>query len=106
MFFLGEESFSGYGLPNLPSGIFTKLDLQEQEDYSILLYPSPVNDYLQIQTNFNEIDFIEIIDMTGKSVLTTTESTNINVSNLVEGHYIVNVHSFLGTITQKFVKSN
>jgi len=62
--------------------LFTETDKND-----ITLYPNPVVNTLSISGNFEQAT---IFDMSGKMVLSTTES-NINMSEFKNGVYIVNV---------------
>jgi hypothetical protein len=72
---------------------------------SITLYPNPVTTNLYI-TSAQRIDKVEVIDLTGKILLTTPalEGNLLNVSTLPEGVYLLRLTLDSGTKTLKFTK--
>jgi hypothetical protein len=66
------------------------------------IYPNPSSDYL----NFNhKIEYVKIFDIQGKLVLNRKiNSNNLNVSELKNGVYIVEVFSENKKSSQKFIK--
>ena len=68
----------------------------------IKFYPNPVTDYFQIQTSL-PIKNIEIIDITGRTIYTTTNKT-INCSSFAKGVYFVKVQTEKGMSISKFIK--
>ncbi len=60
---------------------------------NISVYPNPANGIVRIlNTNDFNISKIEIIDLLGRTVISTNNSDEIDVSNLPEGQYIVKIH--------------
>lgn len=94
--------------------VYFRTDLQNsveglEEDVNLLVYPSPVTDYLSLKL---ENDFDENIQMNG--ALISTEEINfsnkgevkrLDVSNLSPGLYFLQLESESSTKTVKFVKS-
>ena len=78
------------------------LDTENVTKESIKIYPNPVQDELNIQTN-NLVKQIEIFDLTGKKVL-TSKSKNINIQHLSKGTYLVKVITDKEELTQKVIK--
>ncbi len=75
----------------------------------IKLFPNPVAKTLEIEWNTIQPEKIEIMDFTGKSILqkdmeTGNENTNIDVSNLAKGIYLVKVFAKEKEYLEKFVK--
>ena len=75
----------------------------------INVFPNPTSEMLQIEWNMIQPEKIEIRDFTGKSVLqkdleTGNEHTNIDVSNLAKGIYLVKVFAKEKEYLEKFVK--
>lgn len=66
------------------------------------VYPNPVSDRLNIECGA-AVREVNVIDMTGRTVITST-STDINVSALATGVYMVRVATETGMGMQKFVK--
>ncbi len=70
-------------------------------------YPNPTTGKLTI-TAQNTILSIEIVDAAGRSVMNTIEnttSTDINISNLPNGYYIVKIQTENGLINKNIVKN-
>lgn len=72
-----------------------------QNDF--FMYPNPVEDLLTISTN-QEIKGLEIYSLTGQLLHRIENSNSINVSNLHNGVYIVNVYSKDKVSSSRFVK--
>jgi hypothetical protein len=69
---------------------------------SVSIYPNPAQDLITIEAN--EITDIQIIDLTGKTLINESVNSNqinINVSNLASGFYQVIVNSKAGKTTEK-----
>ena len=83
--------------------------LETEIQNAVKLFPNPASQTLQIEWNTIQPEKIEIIDFTGKSILqkdleTGNESTNIDVSNLAKGIYLVKVFAKEEEYLEKFVK--
>ena len=65
---------------------------------NITLYPNPASEYLNIDVNIyrNELIVCEIYDITGKMIYNqeiTSKSTRINITDLSQGIYFVNLRN-------------
>ncbi|MEM5563727.1 T9SS type A sorting domain-containing protein [Psychroserpens sp. AS72] len=89
----GQESF-----------MFNSLSIDEVmlEDSSITIYPNPTSDVINIITT-TEIDTIELFDVTGKRVLSKSQTNKIKVNHLPIGVYLLKVYSARGSFTKKVV---
>lgn len=75
------------------------------DNCSIVIYPNPTKNNLYIQHKGLNVELIEIMDINGKAIMSSTTSENISVENLDPGLYFVQVKSQTGTILQeKFIK--
>ncbi len=80
------------------------LSVAQNEIKGLNVYPNPANNVLFIETELNEVKNIAIYDVLGKQVVnTTTASTEVNVSNLNSGLYIVKITENGKTATKKLV---
>ncbi|HLP63528.1 T9SS type A sorting domain-containing protein [Flavobacterium sp.] len=80
------------------------LSVAQNEIAGLNVYPNPANNVLFIETELNDVKNIAIYDLLGKQVLnTTTASTEVNVSNLNSGLYIVKITEAGKTATKKLV---
>ena len=73
---------------------------------SITIYPNPATDKLNVKSNEKIIDKIQIIDSTGKVVVTDTilkQEGSIDLSNFSRGIYFVKVQTSEATHTEKIV---
>ncbi len=70
----------------------------------ISVYPNPANDVLMIKTT-ESIEKIEILDISGKTVLTKARTKELNVSDLNRGVYFIKVQTESGTYTSRFLKN-
>jgi hypothetical protein len=68
-----------------------------------LVFPSPAKDFINIRNNAGIIS-VEIADVLGKNVLTTSSLNKINISHLQNGIYFVKLSDKNGTRVQKIVK--
>ncbi|MHC0445502.1 DUF5074 domain-containing protein [Flavobacterium sp. 3-218] len=75
---------------------FTKVQLS--------IYPNPVSNYLNISTE-DEIKNVVIYDVTGRTISTRLNNSQIDVSNFAKGFYIINIVTDKATYTQKFIKN-
>jgi hypothetical protein len=70
------------------------------------IFPNPVNNNLNIQSENRDIQIIEIYNLNGKLVLQHKYNLNeaIDVSSLAKGLYLLKVQTEAGSITKKLVK--
>ena len=98
--FNGNDASGLLLVPQSPSGI-TGIKNQKIES-SIFVFPNPVKTYLTIE-GVNEGAKIDLLDLNGtllQSILTQDNSTNIDVSSLSQGMYLLQVE---GQVV-KFIK--
>jgi len=76
--------------------------LHENNPFELVVYPNPCSNHIAIQ-NLNDVLFVEILDVHGKTLLTSLQ-TNIEVSSLLSGTYLLKCHTSRGIHTQRFVK--
>lgn len=76
----------------------------EEEDMTISIYPNPATDVVSINSE-KAINQIDVYDANGRLVTTYTNVNNtINVKNLANGIYMLNVVTEEGIIVKKIVK--
>ncbi|CAM4263743.1 RCC1 domain-containing protein [Flavobacterium terrigena] len=94
---------------NTPTAIACPVTLSS-EDFSDLtsfsVYPNPANDFISIKNDSNlSIEFISIIDLTGKKVFEQKGNiSSINVQQLESGLYIIQITSEGKSHLSKFIK--
>ena len=90
----------GINISNQTIGIDNVIILSSE----VVIYPNPTFNQLIIDTEQN-ISKVNIIDITGKIIMTAKENTNIiNVADLSGGIYFIQLIAEEGSITKKFVK--
>lgn len=72
---------------------------------TITLYPNPNNGNFVIETNLNDKQTMQILDVTGKLILqqTINGKANIDASNLDNGIYFVQMNTNEGLFTKKII---
>ncbi|MBT8261929.1 MAG: T9SS type A sorting domain-containing protein [Bacteroidia bacterium] len=71
----------------------------------VSIYPNPATTRINIQVPGNiEITNVALYDVLGKNTGATLVNGSVDVSNLAQGVYILNIQSNRGTLTQKIVK--
>lgn len=76
-----------------------------QQNASLIIYPNPSKNEIHIQTNELNIERVEILDVNGIVLITSTSCKNISVEVLEPGLYFVQVISNSGAIMKdKFLK--
>lgn len=77
---------------------------QDFEKLGLSMYPNPVSNVLNIvAANGNDIQNIMVTDINGRTVKQATTS-QVNVSDLAQGTYLVKVTTTQGVATSKFIK--
>jgi hypothetical protein len=88
-------------LPHNTSGLN---DIQLED--MCYVYPNPTNKELEIQSDYKVKDII-VFDMLGKKVIEKTLNnyeTQLDVSSLKEGDYIIRLNTVKGIVNKKFIK--
>ena len=77
-------------------------------DEEIQFSPNPFSDKIQISTK-QEINLIEVIDMTGKVVISQIPEANqfsLNTTELLSGIYFVKIYNNESVVLKRIIKSN
>ncbi|OMQ08280.1 DUF5074 domain-containing protein [[Flexibacter] sp. ATCC 35103] len=82
----------------------TTLGTGEFKKLNLAIYPNPVSEILNIQTE-DEVLQVFVYDVTGKTIQATVANNQINVSNFIKGMYIINIVTDKAKYTQKFIKN-
>jgi hypothetical protein len=72
--------------------------------HNLTVYPNPVNTQLAISIDVN-IEFIQLIDATGKTTGMLLTNGTIDVSNLANGVYFLKVQTTNHLVSTKFIKN-
>jgi hypothetical protein len=72
-------------------------------DNSITIYPNPIKDEFKIKNYVLNIENVEIYNINGKMILSSTKPT-INISHFLAGVYFVKIRTDKGVLTKKIIK--
>ena len=97
----GKQADCWMNITNAGTGAMGINDVVENVNFNV--YPNPVFDRLNIECGA-AVREVNVIDMTGRTVITSNTANNINVSGLATGVYMVRVATENGVGMQKFVK--
>ncbi len=106
------DTIQGYMCPRIAviHGYYTTAELSAPSisELNGKTYPNPTNGVLNIDMNDKtQINAITVSDISGKVVMTindlNTSSTSLDLSNLYDGYYFLQVYTELGMATQKIV---
>ena len=79
---------------------------ENNNNANISIYPNPVKDNLTIETNANQEQRLEILNLFGQTIYTIyiNKKAIINTSAFANGVYILKIYSDKETIVKKFIK--
>ena len=103
----GESTFGE--VEDYKVNIVASSGLEENNLDGLSIFPNPTNDFITIDlTSGNAIvNEIKLVDLTGKTLLTSTiinNSTKLDLQMLSAGVYHVIVNTNLGSVTRKIIK--
>lgn len=77
---------------------------ENMAENGVSIYPNPAKDIVKILNDNNlNITNIEIIDLTGRIVMNTLKSTDIDISELPEGQYFVKIYGETTMVRKLFI---
>ncbi|MGE8432737.1 T9SS type A sorting domain-containing protein [Chryseobacterium joostei] len=86
----------------------SSLSTKEVNNTTVLIYPNPVKQYVNIKLKNNEkIVNLQVVSMMGKSQIVDNDNikdNEVNLDFLPTGNYILNITTNKGTYTQKILK--
>ena len=98
----------GYGIPNYYTALSTTLGTMAFEKESVLLYPNPVKDVLNIiLDSFSANTNVEIYSALGQKVLQikiSSSNVSLPMSEIPSGLYFCKINSGTKTTIKKFIK--
>lgn len=104
----GVLSGSSQAYSLIITGVDAVLSNQDFEVNSISVYPNPVNDVININSNLYSITRYELYDVQGRMVqnssLLNQNNFEINVSSLNQGLYFLSLVTEFGIETKKIIK--
>lgn len=88
--------------------VYNTCDIDEIEENmaenNVSIYPNPAKDVIKILNDNNlHITNIEIIDLTGRTVLSTEKINHIDISELPEGQYFVKIYGETTIVRKLFI---
>jgi hypothetical protein len=86
-YFLGLVS----GQENFPFATLSINDAINEDTQEITIYPNPTTSYFNIISDL-EIDLVELFDLTGKMVLSSKDTTKIDITDLANGVYLSKIY--------------
>ena len=79
-------------------------EIEENTIDNVSIYPNPANEVIKILNDNNlSIKNIEIIDLTGRTVMSTENCDEINISELSEGQYFVKISGETNIVKKLFI---
>ena len=92
---------------DLGSGEITKLDFENDNLTSVSVCPTFVETELNVKSQTAEIENYTINDITGKLIMNVDVNSSdftINVSDLSQGVYLINLKTSMGIVVKQFTK--
>ena len=80
------------------------LSVEDETQLDISIYPNPTNDKLFIQ-GLSDATEVSIYNILGKEVISTKNTSNINVKALPKGVYIIRISDGVGQTNRRFIKN-
>ena len=80
------------------------LSVEDETQLAISIYPNPTNDKLFIQ-GLSDATEVSIYNILGKEVISTKNTSNINVKALPKGVYIIRISDGVGLTNRRFIKN-
>ena len=79
-------------------------EIEENNFDNISIYPNPASEVIKILNDNNlNITSIEILDLTGRTVINTENCEEINISELSEGQYFVKISGETSIVKKLFI---
>jgi len=102
--FLPVVDAVGSGLSGTTSYSFNTLSTQDfsAEAINISIYPNPTSSVFSVNSSL-DINKVALYDLTGKLILETKVSKNIDISQIPVGLYMINIKSIKGSTTKKLI---
>ncbi len=85
---------------------FANLELKELEENQVLVYPNPATESIYFES-LEEIDLLEIFDISGKRIQTFQKEewkNGLNITGFQKGMYLVRISTIKGQVTNRFEK--
>lgn len=96
-----DNCFSDTTIQNVNVIISGIEDINTKKEISI--YPNPGTDFIQLKTNLKYASIL-IMDVTGKTIISSNYNTSIDISNLTKGIYFIKIIGEKKFVIKKFIK--
>lgn len=96
-------SYTGGSLSKTVLSFYETLSIDSKQIQTIGVYPNPVNNVVNIQTD-DQVQSIEVYDVFGKKVASVEQAQEIQLGNLASGVYTLIVTTDTGLYQQKIIK--
>ncbi|MDT0555414.1 T9SS type A sorting domain-containing protein [Constantimarinum sp. W242] len=104
--FEAEDSFGNTSVCSFQLAVNTTLSVSEEAfENSLKIYPNPSHNNITIESNLQELENLQIIDVTGKIVILKENILSrkkvVNISQLENGVYFLKVNN---TVSKRIIK--
>lgn len=89
-------------LKSQPVDTFLDLDIIQQDEVAVKVYPNPTEDVLNIVGA--DIERVDVYSMNGRLVKSVVNTSSVDFQNLPSGIYIVKIKTPSGIVTERVVK--
>lgn len=108
IFEAGDDFEEGALVGAIPNGTvyrFTPQSLSTEEfsELTFEIYPNPTSEYLNIKTQVNDYSF-KVYNSLGQKMHIVKTQDNLDISNLSNGIYFLEIENELSSSTKKFIK--
>jgi hypothetical protein len=92
------------------SGLTSNFELASKDDHNIKLYPNPAQNMVQVQFLSPQNGSLQLIHIAGEKLatyqLTNTSASSIDLKNLSEGIYFIEIKTEQGVFVKKLIKTH
>lgn len=101
-----SQTIDGCESELVPITVFLQMSVDKNENVLISVYPNPVSNILNINTE-KSIDFIEVYDLTGRKLTTIDkfEENQLDFSTYATGVYMIQIKAGKSTQTIRVIKN-
>ena len=94
-----------YNLLFIIDGSESSVGIKELDASRVSVFPIPANDVINVTVENAKIEQLYIFDAAGKMVMSERNpATQLNISNLTEGTYLIQMNTTEGITSKQFVK--
>ena len=103
IWFPGDQAYTNGNAFAIRMNLGANVGVANNDDVKINFFPNPAKHYINLEIDNNLISFYEIIDISGKTLLSGTflNTVQIDFNNLSNGSYIIKVKNSSKSFTKK-----